>query len=479
MKSGIRKLLYIIPLCLWILGCNPAKEKVVRDLPEIMADGKLVALTGYSATSYFLYKGQPMGYEYELLSMLAKDLNLKLEIKIENDLNMIFEMLETGEGDIIARGLTVTAGRKKRVAFTEPLFTTQQVLVQRKPENWQFLLMHQIEEQLIRSPIELIGETVVVKEYSSHLQRLKNLSQEVGGPIHIRTVKGDTTMEQLIAMVAEGKIDYTVADEHIALINQAYHRNLDVETSISFPQNIAWAVRKDSPLLLDSLNHWLREMKKVSTYYVIYNKYFKNRTAHLRRMNSEFLSLNNRQISPWDTLLKKNAPEIGWDWRLLASLVYQESQFNPASHSWAGARGLMQLMPSTARQFGARNIKDPQENLQAGVRYLKWLDNYWLKNGVMDSEERLKFVLASYNVGFNHIQDARRLAEKYQKDPNIWDDNVAEYVLKLSEPEYFRDPVVQYGYCRGIEPVKYVADILERYQHYTTLFAGEANETGG
>lgn len=453
-------------LGLSILTCSQPKEKIVKtDLEQIRARGKLVALTGYSATSYFIYRGQPMGYEYELLSLLAEHLGLKLKIKIEDNLEQLFARLNAGDADIIAHDLTVTKERRQRVLFTDYLFTTQQVLVQRKPANWRQMKIHEIERQLITNPIQLIGKRVFVKENSSHVERLKNLSEEIGGDIVIVEVDGDTTSEQLIQMVSEGNIDYTIADRHVALINQAYLTNLDVQMAVSFPQQIAWAVRKTSPELLKAVNEWIRSMKQKTAFYVIYNKYFKNRGAYIRRAKSDYLSVTGGKISEYDDFLKKKAAQIGWDWRLLASLIYQESQFNPFVKSWSGAVGIMQLLPKTAQKFGAKKLSDPYENISAGVNYLKWLDNYWKKE-IEDPLERRKFILASYNVGIGHVQDARRLAQKFGKDPDLWDNNTEYYVLRLSEEKFFRDEVVQFGYCRGSEPCAYVKEILERYDQY-------------
>ena len=160
---------------------------------------------------------------------------------------------------------------------------------------------------------------------------------------------------------------------------------------------------------------------------------------------------------------------MGWDWRLLASQIYQESQFDPNARSWAGAGGLLQLMPATAREFGATRISDPKDNLGAGTKYLKWLLNYW--KDIPDSLQRIKFVLGSYNTGQGHVEDARRLTQKFGKNHDQWDDNVAEYLLKKSQEAFFNDEVVQFGYCRGEEPVNYVYEILERYQHYQNFAA--------
>ena len=464
---------FIILSMIFVLffSCQNEQQKIVKiDLEKIKARGKLVAMTGYSATSYFIYKGQPMGYEYEMLNRLAEHLDVELEIVIENNLDNLFEKLNKGECDIIAHSLTVTKQRKQKMNFTDYLFTTRQVLVQKKPQDYRRMKLHEIENKLIRNPIRLIGKKIYVKEGSSHLARLKNLSDEIGGEIEIKVVDGDTTAEQLIQMVSEGNIDYTISDKHVALINQAYFQNIDVQTAISLPQQIAWAVRKTSPELLQAINDWLKKMRKSATYYVIYNKYFKNRSAFIRRVKSDYLSVTGGKISEYDDFLKEQAAPIGWDWRLLASLIYQESQFNMRVKSWSGAVGLMQLLPKIGREFGAKNLRDPYENIKAGVKFLKWLNDYWKKE-ITDDEERQKFVLASYNIGIGHVQDARKLAQKFGKKPNLWDDNTAYYILRLSEEKFYNDEIVQFGYCRGLEAYNYVNEILERYVHYLKFIA--------
>jgi membrane-bound lytic murein transglycosylase F len=213
------------------------------------------------------------------------------------------------------------------------------------------------------------------------------------------------------------------------------------------------------------VNEWLVRIKKEPTFMVIYNRYYKSPRTSMLRMTSDFSSLGGNKLSPFDDLLKEGAKELNWDWRLLASLVYQESHFLPQGESWAGARGLMQLMPSTAKRFGAANLDDPKQSLRAGVGYLKYLDKYWAAK-VVDPNERLKFILASYNAGLSHIIDARKLAEKHQKNPNIWDGNVEYFLIKKSDPQFYRDPVVMAGYCKCEEPVNYVKDILERFDEY-------------
>ena len=435
------------------------------DLDNILKRDTLIAITGYNAYSYFIYRGQPMGYEYELLNLFAKHLGVHLKIVVDKELTQMFDDLENCRGDLIAYSLTVTSERKKRFAFTVPLHSTKQVLVQRRPAGWRRMTLDQIRARLVTNPLQLVGKDVYVSAGSAYIQRLKNLSDEIGGGINVIVADSNLTTEDLIKMVAEGEIDYTVADENIADMNQAYYSNLDVSVEISFPQNIAWAVRKTSVNLLRKLNEWIEKEKKKTEYYVIYQRYFENRLAYRRRLKSEFFSHAGGKISEYDELIKKYAAELGWDWRILASLIYEESHFNPKAKSWAGAIGLMQLMPVTAKQYNVTNPENPSENLKAGIKYLKWLDDFWA-DYIKDKDERIKFVLASYNIGLGHIQDARRLAEKYGANPNLWDGNVEVYLLKKSEPKYYNDKVVKFGYISGKQTVKYVREILNRYLQY-------------
>ena len=181
-------------------------------------------------------------------------------------------------------------------------------------------------------------------------------------------------------------------------------------------------------------------------------------------MQSEYLTSTTGKLSEFDPVIKQYAGELGWDWRLLASQAFQESRFKPAARSWAGATGLLQLMPATAREFGVTNALDPTENVQGAVKFLQWLQRYWAKR-IPDENERLKFVLASYNTGAGHVEDAQRLTEKYGGDPQKWDD-VSYWLLQKSTQQYSGDEVVKFGFCRGLEPVNYVTNILERFDHY-------------
>jgi len=463
------KYLFWLSITIVFLSCNKQvqtepKKTVNRDLTEIKNSDTLKAMVTYSATSYFLYRGQPMGYEYELLKRLGKQLDVNIEIKVTQNLNNMLEALNNGEVDIVAHGLAVTSERKQKVSFTDYLYLTQQVLVQKKPDNWRQLSWAETQKSLIHDAIELIGDTVAVRANSSYLKRLQNLSKEIGGKIHIDTLNGNLSTDEIIQMVVDGKIKYTIADKNLAQINASYYPVLNIDVPVSFSQRIAWAVRDNSPELLDSVNKWIKHERKDAVYYVIYNKYFKNKRDFRRRIKSDFYSLNKNQISQYDPIIKRNAENLNWDWRLLASLIYQESRFKPSAKSWAGAKGLMQMMPATAKEMGVKNRSNPEDNIRGGTKYLKHLYNNF--DEIEDTVQRIKFAMASYNCGYMHVRDAQRLAEENSLDKHLWTNNVDSMILALSYPKNYNKDFIRYGYVRGIEPFKYVNQIFERFEHY-------------
>ncbi|MCI5081044.1 MAG: transporter substrate-binding domain-containing protein [Saprospiraceae bacterium] len=479
----MRKLMMLGSLLGLLIACEPSDRpamstssmtklpsttpKIKRDLNDIKEDGVLKTLMVYSGTSYFLYRGQAMGFEYELLQRLADHLDLKLEIIIAKDLDDLITMLNEGQADLIAHGMTITKDRKKQVAFSKDLYFTNQVLIQRKPTNWRSMKLHEIDKTLVSDPIELIGDTVAVRKNSSYYKRIKNLESELGDEIFIDTVDGSMPTDKIIEMVVDKEIKYTVADKNIASINASYYPILDINTAMSSTQRVGWAVRKNSKKLRKAIDKWLKSFKKTVDFPVIYNKYFKNKRSFKERARSEFYSQNSDRLSPYDEIVQEYAPIVSWDWRFISAVIYQESQFNPNSKSWVSASGLMQLMPATAKELNVTDITDPEQNIRGGVTYLNQLWEQW--ETVPDSIQRVKFTLASYNCGLGHVQDAQRLTEAEQGDPLVWDNMVENSLLDLTYPKNFNKPIIKYGYVRGMEPVEYVRQIFDHYSHYEEL----------
>jgi membrane-bound lytic murein transglycosylase F len=446
-------------------------KSVSFDLDSIIKRGKLIAVTDKNSTSYFIYKGEPMGFHYELLKAFTDHLGIDLEIITENHPDHAFGLLNSGEADLLAFGLTVNSSRKREILFTEPLLETRQVLIQRKPRNWRSMTEDVVSRHLIRNQLELANKTVYVQEKTSHYERLRSLSEEIGDTINIIEVPYDS--EELFRNVALGEIDYTICDENVALVNSTYYPDIDISTPVSFPQNIAWGIRiNNSEKLLGELNNWIDSYRGTRSYALLYAKYFKNSRSSII-VNSDYYSLNTGKISRWDDMIRSASNSINWDWRLLASLIYQESRFNPRVESWAGAYGLMQVMPVTAKYYGIDITASPASNIKAGTQYINWLQSIF-ESKISDSNERMKFVLASYNAGPGHVLDAMKLAEKNGMDPQKWEGNVAYWLLKKSDPRYYNDTVVKNGYFRGTESVNFVSEIIERFEHYKNIIPVEA-----
>lgn len=474
MSRRLVGMMVCITLLLQCTGDEPRtsftpKPLVARDLADIKKRGYLEAIIDNNSVSYFIYKGRPMGFEYELLQRFAESLKVQLRINVISSIDEAIDKLNKGEGDILAFPLTVMPERASYMSFTQTLFETDQVLVQKKPTNWRRLLPDVLERKLLRNPIDLINREVHVKNGSAFIARLDSLSRSAHGVIHVREDSVDAETESLIQKVATGEIDFTVTDRMIAEVNQLYFPNIDIQTSVSDAQPIAWAVRLNSPELLTQLNQWLEGTKKRGVFQVVYDKYFKS-PRYLVNLFTDYDELKSERLSPFDDALKKGAASIGWDWRLLASLVFQESNFDPRVESWAGAVGLMQVMPETGQHFGIQNLWDPSQNIVAGVRFIQFLDEYWKKT-VPDENERKKFVLASYNVGLSHIIDAQKLALKYGRRGDVWDGEVDYFMLRKSNPRYYRDAVAVAGYCRCDGPVIYVRQVLQRYEEYKIRIA--------
>ena len=451
------------------------------DLEDIRKRDTLIVLAPYNSTTYFLYRGEAMGYEFELLKNFGSDLGVELRVVLVQNRDSMFNMLRAGKGDIAAARLIPLPEDSGRVAYTRELYRSDPVLVQRDapvskavaslPKPVDTMLKAGPAEaapkilaraRLITRPAELGSKRVDLPKQSPYKQTLLELEDTLTGDIDV--VELDASDDRLIREVSKGNIQYTVAEGNVAELQQSYYKNLYVRPVLGASKKVAWALRPNAPLLLAELNRWIGDEKKGALFNSLYKKYFIDRRGYQERVTSRYLTSETGTLSPYDALLKQEAPILGWDWRLLGSQMYQESRFNPRARSWAGATGLLQLMPMTGRQFGVRNPNDPQQNVAGAVRFLQWLTRYWTPR-IPDPEERIKFILASYNTGAGHVEDAQRLTELNKGDPKRWAD-VAYWLLQKSKREVYTNPVVKYGFARGVEPVTYVAIILDRFAHY-------------
>jgi membrane-bound lytic murein transglycosylase F len=449
-----KSLLSVLLFFFIFFSCGHKKDQYIPgDFTEILNKGEITALTLSGSFSYFVYKGETKGYEYEYLKTFTDSLQLRLHIKLAENETKLTEMLMNGEGDLIACNIPLTNDGKKNLLYCGQEIINEMALIQRSGKG----------NTILKEETELIGKEVWVIHDSKYYQRLIHLNNETGGGIHICTIDKDTvSVEDLIGMVSDGTISYTISDVDIAKLNKSYYRNIDVNLIIAHSQRSSWAVRKTTPELASAINQWFENNEKQSGYQGIIKRYFE-----MSKMPGDEPAplLRNGQISLYDDLFKKYAPEIGWDWRLLASIAFQESKFYTNRTSWAGAAGLMGLMPKTAGMFGLSQnaIFNPGENLKAAVKLIGRLNRSF--SSIEDPDERMKFIIAAYNSGSGHIYDAQALAEKYGENPTKWTD--VEKFLKLkNDPEYYNDPVCKSGYFRSKQTVLYLHSVMERWAYY-------------
>lgn len=471
-KTSFLTYLTIVLFSLLLVNCSSGEKDEQLAMSTTASDtvntplttvpGKLTVLMDNNIASYYIMKGQPRGFDYEILNWYCKDHGLELEVKVIPNFDFILDSLLAGNGDLAAGNLTITGDRLRKVDFTSPLHYTRQVLVQRlTPEARQSRAARK--EWLVDHVLELEGRQVHVNRTSSFAERLYNIIRENGIQVDVVEVPSDVGYSRLLEMVSDGEIDLTVADENIARMHRVFYPNLDINTPISLTQAIAWALPPEKDSLLLSINSWLDNKVNTSRYNIIYNKYFSSNP----RRNESIREIRNGRISAYDGMIQDRAEEIGWDWRLLAALIHQESRFKPDAQSPFGATGLMQVMPNTGERFGVspEQLLDPKLNMQAGTGFIQWLERYW-KRKLTDTTDMDKFVLASYNVGLGHVIDARNLAEKYNLKTDVWYNQVEVMLKNKMLPKYYNDPVVEHGYCRGAEPVHYVRTIMRTYQYY-------------
>ena len=461
-------ILGIASLCCALSACKnealSTKDDTAADtltmLQHVQENGVLRAVTNCEVINYNTEKPTPSGFEYELLSDFCKSNGLELEMTVNENLDSCFSLLDSCKVDVVAVGIGSNKDMKRRYLLTNPILMQKSVLVQRLPKDWNKMsTANEVENQLLRSSVDLAGKTIHLPKGSHAIKVLQHLSDQIGDTIYIVECDSLNSVD-LVKAVSSGQIDYTVVEEYVARMASIGLKGLDTKLNVSVEQPLGWAIRNhagDSTLLF-ALNGWIdsfeqRNLNRILAKYVNKGNVFSSRKPM------------GGTISEYDDIIKKTAKTIGWDWRLLASLIYQESRFRMDLESEKGAFGLMQLMPVVMEKYGIDYDATPEEQLVAGGQLISFLDDC-LENKVTDSVERVKFVLAAYNSGLGHVYDAQRLASKYGKYPDIWDNNVDYFILNKSKKQYYNDTCCKAGYLRGTETYRFVEEVLDRFYQY-------------
>ncbi len=425
-----------------------ARREFTGDLDEIRKRGALRVLTRNNPVTYFLHRGRQFGFDYELASMLAKDLGVRLEMVVAPSRDQLIPWLLEGRGDLIAAELTVTEERAKQVSFSQPYLLTEELLVQ--PAT----------AAPITSLDGLKGARITVRPSSSYHATLLAL-QKTHGPFELLAADEEAETEELIAQVGAGELAMTVADSHLLQVELAWRDDVQGSLKLGDAQKeIAFAVRPTNPALLAWVNGFVRKTYRGLEYNMAKRRYFENKRQIAKAVEER--SGKSGRISEFDPLIQRYASTYGLDWRLMAAQAYQESRFDPQAKSWVGALGLFQVMPTTGRSLGFTDLVNPEQGTHAGIKYMSKLIRDL--DPTITPRQRVRFALAAYNAGIGHVIDARRIARERGLDPNKWFGHVEKAMLELEKPAVYRK--ARYGYCRGSEPVKYVSEIQTRYGSY-------------
>jgi len=424
----------------------------VNDFKQIKKRKLVRVLLRNNAASYFLYRGELMGFEYELAQEFARYHGLRLEVAVPRNQQEFSTWLLDGKADI-AMGFLQPSESQRRlgIEFTRPYHYARQHIVVAKNDPAKQLS-------------DLDQRTIIARRDSGYWETLTKLQQQ-GAGFDLRAATDQSETEQLIEKVASGRYQATLADEQVLDIELV--KSVDVRSAFTLEQEVshALAVRAGNPRLKTELDEFIKRIYKGEFYNVLYLKYFKNKGSVLKLSKGRIVDTQEGQISPYDKLVQKYAEQYGFDWRLITAQMFQESRFDPKAKSGSGARGLMQLMPRTAHSLGFKNIDAPADGIQAGIKYMDWLGDRFSKE--LPVAERLWFSLAAYNAGIGHVHDARRLADQIGLDPDRWFENTESAMQLLSNKKY--SSKARYGFVNGKEPVNYVREIKQRFEAYTEL----------
>lgn len=428
-----------------------SQQPFTDDLPGLKERGRLRMITRNNPMTYFIHRGRQVGFEYELMRKFAEQHDLRLDIVIPDSHADVLTYLREGKGDVVAAAMTITPERRALAAFSPPYNEVDELVVVRAGVD------------SINSLHDLAGRTVHVRRSASFYTTLTALQDSID--LEIALVSDAMETEEILAGVEEGLYDITLCDSNLLDVELAYGRRLKAAFSIK-PTRLGWAVRKENPALLAALDRYVSEERGGLYFNMMKKRYFKNRRTIATAKDSLRVDLSGR-LSPYDELVKKYARRYGQDWRMITAQMYQESKFDPRASSWVGALGLMQIMPETGRELGFDDLHDPEANIHAGIKYMHQLVNRF--DPALPMEERVRLALASYNVGYGHVLDARQLAREKGWDPDQWFGHVERAMKLLARPAYYKR--ARYGFCRGGQPVHYVRNVQSMYDAYVGMLS--------
>lgn len=428
---------------LFSLLLSSCSEPQLSQLEQIKKRGVLKVITRNSPTTYYERADGYAGVEYELAESFAKSLGVKIDYQVEDNLKKIIEAVESGKADIAAAGLTVTSEREKQLRFGPDYQTITSKLVFKQGKKWP------------RNISQLDGELRVVahSSYSQALLELKKTHEN----LHWSETT-EHTAEELLMMVLDETIDYTIVDSTELKLNRRFHPELAVAFTLGEPQKLAWAFAPiDDYSLFSKTLEFFGQQKSQGFLAQLNEKYY----GHVEKFDyvgaRTFHQATEKILLSYKDWFIESAKD-DLDWRLLAAIAYQESHWKPKAKSQTGVRGMMMLTRRTAKQMGINDRLDPKQSIIGGAKYLRRIIERIPKR--IKSPDRIWLALAAYNVGLGHVEDARVITQKQGGDPDKWS-SVKERLPLLQKSRWYKK--TRHGYARGTEPVNYVDNIRRYY----------------
>ncbi|GMQ83776.1 MAG: membrane-bound lytic murein transglycosylase MltF [Gammaproteobacteria bacterium] len=434
--------LTLILLTLLIAACDLLPQS---QLDRVKDNGELRVLTRNSGTTYYEGPNGPNGLEYDLAAGFAEHLGVKLKVETPENLSQILRKIQAGVADMAAAGLTVTAERQALLNFST---SYQRITPQ---------LVYRVGTRTPKNLDKLQGNLEVVTD-SSHAERLRILQDEY--PNLSFQENSELDSEQLLNLVWEQVIDYTVADSNEVAISRRFYPELRVAFDISSPEPLAWAFPNgEDRSLIEEANKYLKVIKDNGQLDQLLERYYGYVTDFDYVGTRRYMKHIEQRLPRFRRWFEEAGEMTGVDWRLLAAIGYQESHWNPRAVSPTGVRGIMMLTRNTMRHLGiSKSRLDPQASIEGGGRYIARVKNSIPKR--IGEPDRTWMALAAYNVGIGHLEDARKLAQSDGADPDKWIE-VKKYLPLLSQKKWYKQ--TRHGYARGNEPVRYVENIRSYY----------------
>jgi len=428
-------------------------------LERVLASGELRVVTRNSPSAYFLGAGGPQGPEYELASRLAAELGVSLYIYPVSTVGEVLEEVAAGRAHIAAAGLTYGQPLPDQVAFGPRYQQVKEHLVYR------------FGGQRPRDMHEAGSGHIEVAAQSAHTTTL--LQQRRDNPELSWVENPGAETDELLDRLTARELDYTIADSNEFAISRAYHPEIRVGFDLQSGKALAWAINTRDNTLLNRVTAYFAGLQADGQLAAMLDRYYNN----IRRFEyveaRDFLSHADERLPLYRTWFKEAAAAVAIDWRLLAAIGYQESQWTPSATSPTGVRGIMMLTEDTARSLGVGDRLEPRGAILGGAQYFVMMRNQ-VPTRIRDPD-RTWFALAAYNVGFGHLEDARILTQSHGKSPDTWDD-VRRFLPLLSQEKWYSQ--IKHGYARGWEPVRFVENIRSYYDmlQWTAVDTSEAGE---